>query len=228
LSDFFHDEFRYDDFRDEIEKLKSMGVDLQASTQSGSNLLHKILFYIQAYHETYSLDNQNDIFRISLFEYNIDPSCAIFENDKFNGTILDTHSDIECTQEEFIKIAEKIREIIFEYSIKLFDTGKLNSLSSVQQHNLLLIQLPYFDKVQKLIELGFKFDKFNAIKYLWEYRISKSDKKYTKLYELIDLIIDNSEYKNKDKMIKDIENFRDILSMENINRLIEKVKAKKD
>lgn len=227
LDDFFNAKFRYDDFRNELEKLINMGVDLHPSTQNKSNLLHKFLFYMQAYNDTYSLDSKNDIFKIILFEYNVDPSCAIFKEGKFNGTILDIHS-LECTQEEFIKIAEKIREIIFEYSIKLFDAGKLNSLSSVQQHNLLLIQMPYFDKVQKLIELGFKFDKFNAIKYLWEYRISKSDKKYTKLYELIDLIIDNSEYKNKDKMVKDIENFRNELSKENINSLIEKVKAKKD
>jgi len=224
----FKDSLRYDEFEQGLTNLKKAQVDLQASDDEG-NMLHAIL-YLMVYTNGDCLQEKiKHIFDIALLKYNIDPSItAITEYNDCPDTLTEILKEEilwEFGQRENQQFVDDIREAIYEYSVKLILDEKVGFLPLEKQQVLLITQLPYFEKVKSLLEMGFLFDKKffensecfdNIIDYTQKVGCSRTysefyEQEFPKLYELIVFLIENAIPNNydNDKILQSVEKFKD-------------------
>jgi tetratricopeptide (TPR) repeat protein len=146
---------RYSDFRKGLNRLKQMGKNLHSASLASS-----ILFLITRDGGTQAKSEILEMFRIALFEYDVFD--IEFDNDE-GGTIVD-YLKMElfsgwhnCKLDK--EMVNTVRDYVYEYILKSFDKDKIKFLSLQEQHILLLTQFPYFYRVNRLMELGCKFDR---------------------------------------------------------------------
>jgi len=231
-----HQAHRYSEFKIGLEKLKEIGVDL-----NNASIISSILELFTRVDGIAAKNEILEMIRISIFEYDV----LEIEYDE-DGTLISwLKSDFWWSWKIVLDddIADTIREYYFKYIIQNFNNDKITSLSSTDKHTLLLLQLPYYDKVKHLLELGFEFNEnydygqcySNIFDYIEDIAVNPNYGDFLKkepigLYELLSLLIDKTVNAGsaKQEIEKHIKQFENHMPIKDINDLLKKVEYKKD
>jgi len=172
---------------------------------------HYVLTLMAYTHDKFIQEEIKQVFKNTLLKYGID-SLLVSKSDKCPQTLIDFFKeDIlwQNRQRRNQHLVNEVRELIYAYTQnKLFDSiyGKVNHFPLEKTQILLMIHLPYYEKVLNLLSLGVEFDRFffndcayynNIIDYTFKIGVTKIhgefyNKKFSYLYKLLTLLIENA------------------------------------
>jgi hypothetical protein len=175
------------------------------------------------------IDEIKKIFNIALSKYKINPALMATEDyspKDIMTQILKSEILWEMGQRINQKFVDDIRESIFKYAMNLAFEEKVGFLSLKEQQILLMIQLPYYEKVKTLFESAYLFDRNffegdanyeyyeDIIDYLYTVGSQRFfsefyNQEFPKLYELIIFLIKNALplHCDENKTLKSVEKF---------------------
>jgi DNA-directed RNA polymerase subunit RPC12/RpoP len=231
----FRDSYRFDEFKKGLDILRKKNIDLNASNEDG-NMLFGITNLLVYNNSDCVKKEILKMFEIALLDYNVTPF-VYAETEWGQGTVID---NIKVNFYEFgfrkdQEFVNKARSMIFLYCTNIEGLNRLPTLTIKQQHIALMTQLPFYDRVKYLFDIGYRFDKDffindefydNIIDYtLCIAKILHNGDFYEQetfpnYYDLIVLLIENAlNGKDKENIDKYLKNFEKYLTDDEVNHL---------
>lgn len=239
---------KYAEFSKGLDDLMEHGVKIH-----GVGLLSSILYLFSRGGAKEASEDILNMFEIALFEYDVFDDVedlVVTDEEDFDDVVyalttvdyirvelpIDYGAHIQVGDEAI----ERVRKCIFEYIRKKLDRDKIQSLSLDKQHTMLLTQFPYYDEVNKLMELGCQFDKAfdygihyeNVFHYIAEIGVNKKygafrNSEAPTIYEFLSLILEHQLGDDTDKreVYWMLHQFKDKLLPKELEKLIVKLKV---
>jgi hypothetical protein len=215
IQDLLHSN-RQSEFKKGLLRYQKLGIDLNTIDKDGDNLLSYLLLYDNF--RTCKLNKQiSSLFKmveIAIKDFNINPFiiAGLVCDAELGYTIIsELFMDMDINGKSFDCFLDKLRRLLFEYSLNLIKTKKVNKLTQDEKFAAILLQLPNYKNIKTLFDNGFAFEidlvkdefkneRYDIFSYLDSYLLSIRKDVEAK-FELLCFIAKHLTYKEHIKSI---------------------------